>query len=34
MKINKITAMYFSATDTTKKICEYIVDKLSKNIEI
>lgn len=34
MKINKITAMYFSATDTTKKICEYIVDKLSKNLDV
>lgn len=33
MNINKVTAMYFSATGTTKKICETISDRLIKNIK-
>lgn len=30
MSIKKITAMYFSATGTTKKICETIADEIAK----
>ena len=33
MDINKVTAMYFSATGTTKKICEAISDRLSERIK-
>ncbi len=33
MNINKVTAMYFSATGTTEKICEAISDRLAECIK-
>ena len=32
MKINKVYAVYFSATDTTKKIAEYLADNIAKKL--
>ena len=34
MEINSITAVYFSATDTTKKVCEYIMNQLNENLKL
>lgn len=34
MKINKVYAVYFSATDTTKRTAEYIAENISKKLNI